>query len=143
MLDELRFGEHRTSTAGSEHVGDRHNQMDEKKRRVARSPDSRPSVQPFTSLGFCLDLRYELQIRYQQVTTKMTAKRIVILGGGFAGAFTAKYLRRCVDSEVTIELINDANYFVFQPLLPEVVAGIITASDAVTPLRVMLPGVRY
>lgn len=143
MLDELRFGEHRTSTAGSEHVGDRHNQMDEKKRRVARSPDSRPSVQPFTSLGFCLDLRYELQIRYQQVTTKMTAKRIVILGGGFGGAFTAKYLRRCVDSEVTIELINDANYFVFQPLLPEVVAGIITASDAVTPLRVMLPGVKF
>lgn len=73
----------------------------------------------------------------------MTAKRIVILGGGFGGAFTAKYLRRELGSEVTIELINDANYFVFQPLLPEVASGIIAASDAVTPLRVMLPSVKF
>lgn len=43
---------------------------------------------------------------------------------------------------MTVELINDTNYFVFQPLLPEVAAGIISASDAVTPLRAMLPGVR-
>jgi len=73
---------------------------------------------------------------------RMTPKRIVILGGGFGGAFTAKYLRQRVASDVTIELINVANYFVFQPLLPEVAAGIISASDAVTPLRAMLPGVR-
>jgi len=73
----------------------------------------------------------------------VTSKRIVILGGGFGGAFTARYLRRRVAPDVAIELINDANYFVFQPLLPEVAAGIIGASDAVTPLRAMLPGVRF
>ena len=72
----------------------------------------------------------------------MMRKRIVVLGGGFGGAFTAKYLRQRIGSEVIIELINDANYFVFQPLLPEVAAGIIGASDAVAPLRAMLPGVR-
>ena len=68
--------------------------------------------------------------------------RVVIIGGGFAGAFTARYLRRLLGEAVEIELINDTNYFVFQPLLPEVAAGIIAAPDAVTPLRVMLPGVR-
>ena len=73
----------------------------------------------------------------------MTSKRIVIIGGGFGGAFTAKYLRQKVDSSVVIELINDTNYFVFQPLLPEVAAGIISASDAVTPLRSMLHGVGF
>ena len=73
----------------------------------------------------------------------MTVQRIVILGGGFGGAFTAKYLRRRAGPDIQIELINDANYFVFQPLLPEVAAGIIAASDAVTPLRAMLPGVRF
>lgn len=72
----------------------------------------------------------------------MPAKRIVVLGGGFGGAFTAKYLRQRVSSDVVIELINDTNYFVFQPLLPEVAAGIIGAADAVTPLRVLLPGVK-
>ncbi len=72
----------------------------------------------------------------------MNAKRILIIGAGFGGAFTAKYLRKHVDNDVCIELINDTNYFVFQPLLPEVAAGIISATDAVTPLRVMLRGVR-
>lgn len=50
-------------------------------------------------------------------------------------------MRKTVDPSVVIELINDTNYFVFQPLLPEVAAGIISASDAVTPLRVMIRGV--
>lgn len=73
----------------------------------------------------------------------MMTKRIVIIGGGFGGAFTAKYLRRLVGKNVVIELINDTNYFVFQPLLPEVAAGIISAPDAVTPLRVMLHDVKF
>jgi len=77
------------------------------------------------------------------MTSKMARQRVVIIGGGFGGAFTAKYLRRRLDSGDEIELINDTNYFVFQPLLPEVAAGIIAAPDAVTPLRVMLPGVRF
>ena len=69
--------------------------------------------------------------------------RVVIVGGGFAGAFTAKYLRRYAKDAVSIELINAENYFVFQPLLPEVASGTISAPDAVTPLRYMLPGIRF
>lgn len=72
----------------------------------------------------------------------MAKERVVIVGGGFGGAFTAKYLRRYVSRETEIELINSTNYFVFQPLLPEVASGTISAPDAVTPLRYMLPGVR-
>lgn len=73
----------------------------------------------------------------------MPCPRIVIVGGGFAGAFTAKYLRKYLRDRVEIELINDENYFVFQPLLPEVASGTISAPDAVTPLRYMLPGVKF
>ena len=69
------------------------------------------------------------------------AQRVVIIGGGFAGAFTAKYLRRRVADDVRIELVNANNYFVFQPLLPEVASGTISAQDAVTPLRLLLRGV--
>ncbi len=39
--------------------------MDVKKSQVAQNHDSLPSAQPFASLGFCLDLSYELQIRHQ------------------------------------------------------------------------------
>ena len=72
----------------------------------------------------------------------MTAKRIVIVGGGFGGAFTAKFLRRYAPNGTQIELVNSTNYFVFQPLLPEVASGTISAPDAVTPLRQLLPGVK-
>ena len=72
----------------------------------------------------------------------MPTRRIVIVGGGFGGAFTARYLKRFAPAATEIELINSTNYFVFQPLLPEVASGNISAPDAVTPLRQLLPGVK-
>ncbi len=72
----------------------------------------------------------------------MAAQRIVIVGGGFGGAFTARYLKRYAPAGTEVELINSTNYFVFQPLLPEVASGNISAPDAVTPLRQLLPGVK-
>ena len=68
-------------------------------------------------------------------------RRIVILGGGFAGAFTARHLHKLAPPDVEVELISDRNYFVFQPLLAEVAAGTINAQDAVTPLRLLLKGI--
>ena len=38
-------------------------------------------------------------------------------------------------SEVAIEGVNRENYFVFQPLLPEVAGGAISAVNAVSPVR--------
>lgn len=67
--------------------------------------------------------------------------RIVIIGAGFGGAYTAKYLHKKIGHEHSIEVINRENYFVFQPLLPEVASGIINIQDAVTPLRLMLKGI--
>ncbi len=68
-------------------------------------------------------------------------KRIVILGGGFGGIYTAHYLEKALrnrdDFEIT--LINKENYFVFQPMLAEVVSGSIGMLDTVSPIRRMLP----
>jgi NADH dehydrogenase len=68
-------------------------------------------------------------------------KRIVILGGGFGGVYTALYLEKGLgrgdDFEVT--LINKENYFVFQPMLAEVVSGSIGMLDTVSPIRRLLP----
>ncbi|MEL6480529.1 MAG: FAD-dependent oxidoreductase [Pseudomonadota bacterium] len=71
----------------------------------------------------------------------MAKTRILVLGGGFAGMFSARELQRRLGDTAEIELINDENYFVFQPLLPEVAAGSITAPHAVTPLRFLLTGI--
>lgn len=72
----------------------------------------------------------------------MAKKKIVIIGGGFAGVFAAKELRRKMGNEADIELINKDNYFVFQPLLPEVAGGGINSSDAITSLRLLLKKVQ-
>ncbi len=68
--------------------------------------------------------------------------RIVVLGGGFGGMYTARALARRLGRKAEIELINAENYFVFQPLLPEVGAGSIMPAHAVSPLRFLLKGVQ-
>lgn len=71
-----------------------------------------------------------------------TQRRVVILGGGFGGVFTAKRLRSRASADVQIELISRDNFFVFQPLLSEVAGGSIQPADSVSPLRAFLAGVR-
>jgi NADH dehydrogenase len=68
-------------------------------------------------------------------------KRIVILGAGFGGVYTAQHLEKLLGRKDDFEiiLINKENYFVFQPMLPEVVSGSIGLLDTVSPLRRLLP----
>ena len=70
-------------------------------------------------------------------------KKILILGGGFSGIYAAKSLSKFNNKNMDIELISDNNYFIFQPLLPEVASGTINSSDAVTPIRQLLKGIKY
>ena len=73
------------------------------------------------------------------------SQRIVILGGGFAGVTTAQGLVRGLRREgrlgaVAVTLINRDNYFVFQPLLADIISGAIETTHVVVPLRRMLKG---
>jgi len=65
-------------------------------------------------------------------------KKILVIGGGFGGVFAAKALERLGRGKLEVELVNANNYFVFQPLLPEVAASSIHSADAVVPLRQLL-----
>lgn len=71
--------------------------------------------------------------------------RVVILGGGFAGVYTARYLTRMLGGrgDVHVELLSEENYFVFQPLLPEVAAGGINPNHVVSPIRDLLPKAQF
>jgi len=89
-------------------------------------------------------------------------QRIVILGGGFAGVSTAQELARRLSADgrlvhqgrqasvsdqgrprgrVSVTLVSRDNYFVFQPLLADIISGTIETTHVVVPLRRMLKGV--
>ena len=73
--------------------------------------------------------------------TNRKQKRVVILGGGFGGVFTAMYLEKILRErhEVEIALVNQENYFVFQPMLAEIISGSIGLTDTVSPINRLLP----
>ena len=67
-------------------------------------------------------------------------KRIVILGGGFAGVYAAKYLHNLFSiEEVEICLVNRDNYMTFQPMLAEVIGDALGVYDTVSALSSLLP----
>jgi NADH dehydrogenase len=67
-------------------------------------------------------------------------KQILILGGGFAGVHTARYLEKLLrPEEASITLINRENYWVYQPMLPEVISGSIGLTNVVSPIRRLCP----
>ena len=67
-------------------------------------------------------------------------KRVLILGGGFAGVYTARRLEKLLrPEEASITLINRENYWVYQPMLPEVISGSIGLTNVVSPIRRLCP----
>ena len=67
--------------------------------------------------------------------------RILILGGGFSGFYAARNIQKLMGPQSEIEIVSRDNYFVFQPLLPEIAGGAISAINAVSPLRFLTKGI--
>ena len=59
------------------------------------------------------------------VAPSVRRKRVVIVGGGFAGLAAARALRHC-DADVI--LINRRNHHIFQPLLYQVATAVLAPS---------------
>ena len=59
-------------------------------------------------------------------------KRVVIIGGGFAGMAAAQALKR---ADVEITLIDRRNHHIFQPLLYQVATAVLAPSEIAAPIR--------
>jgi NADH dehydrogenase len=67
------------------------------------------------------------------------AWNVVIAGGGFGGAMAARELERILPRQSTrLVLVNDTNFMLYTPFLPEAAAGTLEPRHVVTPLREIL-----
>ena len=86
----------------------------------------------------------EMQIPAGSVraTRPRTVPRIVILGGGYVGFYTALRLRRRLGRrEVAIVVVDPRSYMTYQPFLPEAAAGSLEPRHVVVSHRRELKGV--
>jgi len=75
---------------------------------------------------------------------KPDTPRVVILGGGYGGIYTALKLRKAARrGQIHLSLISQDNYFLAQPMLAEVVSGSIEPPHIVNPIRRMLPHIHF
>src|SRR6266566_3177321 len=59
---------------------------------------------------------------------------VLVLGGGFAGAYVARLL-----GERGATIVSPENFMLFTPMLPEAASGMLEPRHTVVPLRMMCP----
>ena len=77
--------------------------------------------------------------------TASRTKRVLILGGGFGGLYTALELEKSLagDPLLKITLVNRENFFLFTPMLHEIAASDLDFTHIVNPIRRLLKKVDF
>jgi NADH dehydrogenase len=72
-------------------------------------------------------------------------KKVLILGGGFAGIYTALELEKSLwhKTQIKVTLVNRENFFLFTPMLHEVAASDLDITHIVNPIRKLLHRVNF
>src|SRR6202047_2392156 len=77
--------------------------------------------------------------------TSAAKQRILILGGGFGGVYTARHLEKLCKrrSDVEIVLVSRDNFLLMTPLLFEVFSGTLDLRSCSFPVRAFLRTTRF
>jgi NADH:ubiquinone reductase (H+-translocating) len=71
----------------------------------------------------------------QAASTRQVRRRVVVIGGGFAGINAAAVLAKL---PVDVTLVDRKNYHTFQPLLYQVALAVLSPADIAQPIRSIL-----
>jgi len=87
---------------------------------------------------------YEHHITYVHENPSVM-KKIVILGGGFAGVHVLKKIQKYFEDsvDVSIKIISQDNFFLHTPMLPELATGKVEARHIATPIRAFCKRARF
>ena len=88
---------------------------------------------------------YQKHIKLVHGDIPIQQKRILILGGGFAGIQVLMQLQEAFQNDIGMDLtlISRDNFFLFTPMLPEVSSGMIETRNIVTPVRAFCNRARF
>ena len=73
----------------------------------------------------------------------MKKTRVLILGGGFGGVYTALEFEKRRDADFEITMISEDNFFLFTPMLHEIAASDLDLTHIVNPMRKILRHVNF
>ena len=79
----------------------------------------------------------EQHIQYVHKSDFPSVKKIIILGGGFGGVNVLREIQNMFQNKVNVDIsiVNQDNFFLFTPMLPEVASGMIHPRDISIPIR--------
>ena len=78
--------------------------------------------------------------RFRRAECRESVPSVVILGGGYGGVHAALELQPAAKrGEIELTLISRENFFLFQPMLAEVISGSISPLNVVSPVRRIVP----
>ena len=88
---------------------------------------------------------YQKHIKLVHGDIPIQQKRILILGGGFAGIQVLMQLQGAFQNDIGVDLtlVSRDNFFLFTPMLPEVSSGMIETRNIVTPVRAFCNRARF
>src|ERR1700674_3065065 len=68
----------------------------------------------------------------------MKKTRVLIVGGGFGGVYTAIEFEKRRDPDFEVTMVSEDNFFLFTPMLHEVAASDLDLTHIVNPVRKIL-----
>lgn len=91
---------------------------------------------PHCDVAFDSKKKIEAHVIYSHKSDSISKKKIVILGGGFGGIYVLRDLQKILnDKNISVTIVNEKNYFLFTPMLPDVASGMLNPRDICIPIR--------